>query len=694
MQPHYRLVPIPQQLYACLTATQFLRSDHYVIVPQSTHDQLCVQRDQHWRNLVFLSADADSKCVINESTVAQAILKKPNAAVLVAVLPATAHTPLEPNAIYVSENCFQNCVAKFKLDAAAHGAGAADPMPSIKVQLQELQTAQRAPQLSTRATIFTINQPNEVANDVIDEILTAFFRKPRILYRNYTYEIELSAQLLGTPFWVKHLQLFHRMRSLFFRCVHLESADNAFELCAVVVKGRTALQQTTSINMALPKRQLHTLCPGVSAYPAGLEPHFESLRASLLPFLGHMATTDAGDAGAPAAAAGLTSMPMILLQGHRGCGKATVLHAVAAALGVQVMNVDCVDVVSPIAAQTEAKLKMALARAKQCQPLIVALTNFEIFGVDGEGREDQRAINMFENELYQFFGDSDRKLPVIVIGVSNETDTKPMIRRLFLESVVIKELDKAQRAACLGWLHTVGQIAEAVHGQRIGSVPLCRLQNGAEYLAKYTDIADVLLDVADRTPGFLFGDVKLLYGNSVNRVRCLGRTALDRAAFDHNLQQMQALFADSLGAPKVPKVLWSDIGGLAKLKEEIQSSIGLPLKHVHLMGKNLRRSGILLYGPPGTGKTLVAKAVATECNLSFLSVQGPELLNMYVGQSEQNVREVFARARSAAPCVVFLDELDSLAPNRGMAGDSGGVMDRVVSQLMTEMNGMSDGEFV
>lgn len=89
-----------------------------------------------------------------------------------------------------------------------------------------------------------------------------------------------------------------------------------------------------------------------------------------------------------------------------------------------------------------------------------------------------------------------------------------------------------------------------------------------------------------------------------------------------------------------------------------------------------------------SGKTLIAKAVATECNLSFLSVQGPELLNMYVGQSEQNVRDVFAKARASAPCVVFLDELDSLAPNRGVAGDSGGVMDRVVSQLLSEMDGV------
>lgn len=98
--------------------------------------------------------------------------------------------------------------------------------------------------------------------------------------------------------------------------------------------------------------------------------------------------------------------------------------------------------------------------------------------------------------------------------------------------------------------------------------------------------------------------------------------------------------------------------------------------------------GILLFGPPGTGKTLMAKAVATECSLCFLTVKGPELLNMYVGQSEQNVRQVFERARQASPCIIFFDELDSLAPNRGLSGDSGGVMDRVVSQLLAEMDGL------
>lgn len=102
---------------------------------------------------------------------------------------------------------------------------------------------------------------------------------------------------------------------------------------------------------------------------------------------------------------------------------------------------------------------------------------------------------------------------------------------------------------------------------------------------------------------------------------------------------MQNSYTESLGAPKVPKVQWSDVGGLEDVKQEIIKTINLPLKHPELLKTGLKRSGILLYGPPGTGKTLMAKAVATECGLCFLSVKGPELLNMYVGQSEQNVRE-------------------------------------------------------
>ncbi|CDO94186.1 unnamed protein product [Kluyveromyces dobzhanskii CBS 2104] len=151
-------------------------------------------------------------------------------------------------------------------------------------------------------------------------------------------------------------------------------------------------------------------------------------------------------------------------------------------------------------------------------------------------------------------------------------------------------------------------------------------------------------------------------------------------------------FSDSIGAPKIPNVTWDDIGGMDMVKGEIMDTIDMPLKHPELFSSGMKkRSGILFYGPPGTGKTLLAKAIASNFSLNFFSVKGPELLNMYIGESEANVRRVFQKARDAKPCVIFLDELDSVAPKRGNQGDSGGVMDRIVSQLLAELDGMSSG---
>jgi peroxin-6 len=144
-------------------------------------------------------------------------------------------------------------------------------------------------------------------------------------------------------------------------------------------------------------------------------------------------------------------------------------------------------------------------------------------------------------------------------------------------------------------------------------------------------------------------------------------------------------FGESIGVPKVPNVTWKDVGGLEDVKQIINESLRANV-NCGTGGDMLKRSGIVLYGPPGCGKTLIAKAVANEFNMTFLSVKGPELLNQYIGQSEQNLRNLFEKARLASPSIVFFDELDSLAPNRGVAGDSGGVMDRMVSQLLSEMD--------
>jgi len=147
----------------------------------------------------------------------------------------------------------------------------------------------------------------------------------------------------------------------------------------------------------------------------------------------------------------------------------------------------------------------------------------------------------------------------------------------------------------------------------------------------------------------------------------------------------------------ISNVSWQDVGGLDHVRAEIMDAIELPLKHPRLFPQNTGRSGILLFGPPGTGKTLVAKAVATECGLPFLSVKGPELLGSYVGESEANIRKVFASARLAASnnlpiaaSILFFDEMDSLAPRRGEMNHGGGVMERVVASLLAELDGGSN----
>lgn len=142
---------------------------------------------------------------------------------------------------------------------------------------------------------------------------------------------------------------------------------------------------------------------------------------------------------------------------------------------------------------------------------------------------------------------------------------------------------------------------------------------------------------------------------------------------------------------EIPNVHWDDIGGLEETKKNLQEMILFPIEHpekFHKFGMSPSK-GVLFYGPPGCGKTLLAKAVANECSANFISIKGPELLTMWFGESESNVRDVFSKARAAAPCVLFFDELDSIGIQRGGgAGDAGGAGDRVMNQLLTEMDGV------
>jgi len=142
---------------------------------------------------------------------------------------------------------------------------------------------------------------------------------------------------------------------------------------------------------------------------------------------------------------------------------------------------------------------------------------------------------------------------------------------------------------------------------------------------------------------------------------------------------------------EIPEVKWSDVGGLEGVKQELKEAVEWPIRqpeYFREMGIDPPK-GILLYGPPGCGKTLLAKAVATESGANFISVKGPEILSKWVGESEKAVREIFSKARQAAPCIIFFDEIDSIAPRRGLRGGDSGVTDRIVNQLLTEMDGIT-----
>ncbi|XP_055541680.1 peroxisomal ATPase PEX6 [Wyeomyia smithii] len=643
---YFRVQPMPNLLFEQYQHGKLVQSEHTLFVGRTVFNQYVVEREINWINLVVRTVGVGGTGNVQRNTdgdngLTSMILNRQPVSVLFQVMPLEGNVPVAPNVIYVKENLYYELAERYKLGINGFGG-----------MLQRLPEQQHLPQVASKANVFVYNTPYDMSTDMMDFIMGKYFETPRLLYRNHTYQIALNEQFLGNTFYTKNFAIFAHLRSLYFKCLNLESTGNSFELYGIVCKSLTSLHQTTTFNNFVPRQRLEDSFH-LPICPFGLGKYHNELTASLTAYLKQESNALIDN----------EIYPVFMLKGERGIGKSSVLRSVAQSLGIQIFYADCSDIMTSISSQTESKLVSALNRSKLCEPLIIALHNFEIFGIDNEGHEDLRILATFQAELHTLFS-RKYSYPVVIIALANEKNSeKHRLNSLFLDVIGFQSPTAEERYQLLRWI--------AARDDPKNMLPLAQLKK-----------------IAEQTQGFIFGDLKLLH------VKALQLVASERLNYDHfekALEEMQVSFSDSLGAPKVPKVLWSEIGGLAKLKTEIQNSIGLPLRHKKLMGKNLRRSGILLYGPPGTGKTLIAKAVATECNLSFLSVQGPELLNMYVGQSERNVREVFSRARSAAPCVLFLDELDSLAPNRGVSGDSGGVMDRVVSQMLSEMDGICKG---
>ncbi|VDB88628.1 unnamed protein product [Peniophora sp. CBMAI 1063] len=375
-----------------------------------------------------------------------------------------------------------------------------------------------------------------------------------------------------------------------------------------------------------------------------------------------------------------------LLKGARGIGKATTVLEIARRLGLHPYELNCYDLLGDTDAKTEGILRARFEQVASCSPCALILRNLDAFAQSTQAPEpgnEPAIVNVLKDLLADFAGSWRLSgYPILVFGTTAEHGRVPSgLLNCFKHEVEFNAPDENERAAILSSLLATRTLAPDV------SIP----------------------DLARKTAAFVAGDLVSLINRTDMAAIARASTstdaihtptsifsaglALTQSDFDLALDSARSAYSANIGAPKIPNVSWDDVGGLGSVKADILDTIQLPLERPDLFASDLKkRSGILLYGPPGTGKTLLAKAVATSFSLNFFSVKGPELLNMYIGESEANVRRVFQRARDARPCVVFFDELDSVAPKRGAHGDSGGVMDRIVSQLLAELDGIASGK--
>lgn len=407
---------------------------------------------------------------------------------------------------------------------------------------------------------------------------------------------------------------------------------------------------------------------------------------------------------------------IMLTSNTRFVGKANVVKSICEEYGFSLVELDSYSLLNDgmgLPAVTVGIIRGKLDKlVESCDKLAIFIKHIE--AICKKGDEQQATQKSMDDSLslkiIQLIEEYTQKGVIFIASTCSPDDCNDIFRSKIKFEIDVGVPSEIERKQIFEYL---------VKFEKLGS----RNLNNSDKYDKYQYVADsdvnidtLALQSAALTPNDLIFIVKNVKLNALNRIKKEkkglntsfedviklneGIVSLTSKDFEESINKARNKFSDSIGAPRIPNVKWEDVGGLDVVKNEILDTIEMPLKHPELFGSGMKkRSGLLFYGPPGTGKTLLAKAIATNFSLNFFSVKGPELLNMYIGESEANVRRVFEKARDAKPCVIFFDELDSVAPRRGNQGDSGGVMDRIVSQLLAELDGMSgsdggDGVFV
>jgi len=371
----------------------------------------------------------------------------------------------------------------------------------------------------------------------------------------------------------------------------------------------------------------------------------------------------------------------ILMYGPPGSGKTLIARAVANEAGAFLFVINGPEIMSKLSGESESNLRKAFEEAEKNSPSIIFIDEIDSLAPKRDKTQGEVEKKIVSQLLTLMDGISPKSQVVVIACTNRPNSIDPSLRRFgrFDREIDIGVPDEKGRTEIL-----------AIHTKRM------RLEKSVD-----------LEEISKETYGFVGADLAQLCTEAA--MQCVRKKI---ETFDIDEEKVSEEILETLivnqnhfrialeqsnpsafreTSVEIPNITWKDIGGLENVKRELQETVQYPVEHPEKFEKfGMQPSkGVLFYGPPGCGKTLLAKAIANECQANFISIKGPELLTMWFGESESNVREVFDKARQASPCVLFFDELDSIARARGSGGgDGGGAGDRVINQILTEIDGV------
>jgi transitional endoplasmic reticulum ATPase len=372
----------------------------------------------------------------------------------------------------------------------------------------------------------------------------------------------------------------------------------------------------------------------------------------------------------------------VLLHGPPGTGKTLLAKAVASETNANFSSISGPEIMSKFYGESEGRLREIFDQAQENAPSVIFIDELDSIAPKREevtGEVEKRVVS----QLLALMDGLQSRGKVVVIGATNRPNAlDPALRRpgRFDREIEIGVPNKDGRLQVLQ-IHTRGMpLADDVDLRRLANVTHGFVGADLEALSKEAALhalRRILPDIdfsADSVPASI-----------------LNKIIVDMNDFQDSLKEIEPSAMREV-LVEVPNVKWDDIGGLKDVKEELQEAVEWPLKYPELFEymNTEPPKGVLLYGPPGTGKTMLAKAVANESEANFISVKGPELLSKWVGESEKGVRDVFRKARQSSPTIIFFDELDSIAPVRGGGFGDSHVTERVISQILTELDGLEE----